>query len=85
MPAYLRLPKSIHPDNWILLKGFTSLADLQNEKWNRYKKNHPPVYFDPAWGIEPTMVNFIENGVELWKWSLSQYKWLLDSEIIWKD
>lgn len=85
MPAFLRLPKSIHPDNWIPLKGFTSLNDLQQEKWQRYKENHPPREFSPAWMIEPTMVNFTLNGVELYKWSISRNVWTLDAEIIWKE
>jgi hypothetical protein len=85
MPALLRLPKSIHPNTWHPLSGFKSLVDLQQEKWGRYKKNHPPHYFDPAWHIEPTMVEFIEDGVNLWKWSIAQEKWLLDAVIIWRD
>ena len=78
MPAYLRMPKSTHPTWWHELKGFSSLQDLQQEKWNRYKQNHPPREFKPEWMIEP-------NGVELWKWSISREKWVMDAEIIWRD
>lgn len=85
MPALLRLPRGTNPDQWYPLSGFHSLDDLQKEKWGRYKQNHPPREFSPTWMIEPTMVNFIENGVQLWKWSIAQGKWLMDSEIIWKD
>lgn len=85
MPAFLRIPKSTHPDTWHELKGFSSLEDLQKEKWERYKVNHPPVEFDPKWGIEPTIVKFIPNGVELWKWSITRESWLLDAEIIWRN
>ena len=85
MPAYLRMPKSTHPTWWHELKGFSSLQDLQQEKWNRYKQNHPPREFKPEWMIEPTMMKFIPNGVELWKWSISREKWVMDAEIIWRD
>lgn len=85
MGARLRLPRSAAPTRWYELKGFKSLDDLQQEKWDRYKHNHPPVAFDPAWHIEPTMVHFIDNGVELWKWSISREKWVLDAEIIWEN
>ena len=85
MPAMLKLPSSTYPDHWYLLAGFKSLEDLQMEKWNRYKRNHPPRYFDPAWHIEPTIVEFINNGVNLWKWRISKEKWVLDAVIIWID
>lgn len=85
MPAMLNLPRSARRNEWSVLKGFTSVEDIQREKWERYKCNAPPRNFDPAWHIEPTIVNNIDSGVELWKWSISREKWVLDAVIVWKE
>ena len=85
MPAYLRLPKSIHPNAQYPCPGYTSLDHLQSEMASRHKRNHPPAEFDPAWLLEPTICHCILDGVELHKWSNSQGEWLLDAVITWRD
>jgi hypothetical protein len=85
MPAKLILPKSTHPEWRRPCPGFTSLKDLQQEKWERYGRNHPPREFDPAWMLELTIVKNIEDGVELWKWSTTREAWELDAIIVWEN
>ena len=85
MPAFLRTPRSIYSDKWQVLQGYSSLEHLQKELFNRHKQAHPPMEFDPAWHIEPTICNLTPNGVELYKWSIAMDKWRLDAVIIWED
>ena len=85
MAAELRLPRSAYPDKWHPCRGYKSLEDLQSVMQARHKAFQPPRWFDPAWGFEPTICNKIDDGVELWKWSISMEKWRLDAHIVWRD
>ena len=85
MAAWLRLPRSSHPTWLYPLEGYTSLENLQQESFNRHKRDHPPRAFDPAWLIEPTICNLIPNGVELHKWSICKEQWVLDAVLTWKE
>lgn len=85
MSAFLRLPRSAHPDWLHDCRGYTSLEHLQKEMLQRHSRYRPPYFFDPKWGFEPTVCNTVEDGVELWKWSISQDKWALDAVITWRN